>query len=555
MSLSGVRCLLACALALPLGGAGAQLPGVAGLNADSLPLLGSDAEDRERQAQLRGRGGGAGWTIRALSSRLPVPAGGDSLRWMVLAPELFVVENSELPFSHNDGLLWAGRGRSWRVRGGLAASFGPVRAIVLPEVARAANDSFADVDQVRWYRPPVDRDRYSEFASPWNMHPVSADVPVRFGRRRFSEASLGQSSVWYAGGAVDAGVSTENLWWGPGIHDALVMTNHAAGVPHVFVRTGRPVRTPVGDFEGRLIVGRLAESDHFDLDETNDDRSLSAAVVTYAPRWQRTLTLGIARAVYAPVSSGGAVFGHALDVFGAFDRPGARPVEDTAFTRGRDQLTSLFARWIFPRVGWEFYGEAGRGQRPSSLRDFLVDPGHTRAYVVGTHVVRPVGGAAVRVQLEVAQMEQSTSYRYRPTPSWYTSRATPQGYTQRGQVIGAGIGPGSSHQWLAADWVAPAWSAGAFFGRWRFNTDGMYNIITFPLGTGWCEFDTTIYPGVRGSLRHRLVGLVQVEAIFGNRMNAFHQNNSGCPAPDVARNVRDVRNRTIRLTIAPRVFR
>ena len=523
---------------------------------DSLPLVGSVAEDRARLEQLGGRAPLAGWLTRGLSSRLAIPAARDSLRAVVLAPELLVVDNTELPFSQNDGLLWAGRGASWRLRGGAAASYGPIRVVLMPEVARAANDSFLDVDQTQWYRPPLDRERFGEFASPWNQYPVSADVPVRFGRERFSEVTLGQSSVWYAGGAVDAGVSTENLWWGPGVHDALVMTNNAAGVPHAFVRTARPVRTGIGEFEARLIVGRLSESGFFDLDESNDDRSLSAAVVTYAPRWQPTLAVGVARAVYAPASGSGAVLGHALDVFGAFDRPGARPEVDSAFTGGRDQLTSVFARWVLPSVGWEFYGEVGRAERPASIRDFLTDPGHTRAYVVGTQHARPVaGGATLRVQLELAQTEQSTSYRYRPTPSWYTSRATPQGYTQRGQVIGATIGPGSSHQWIAADWVAPTWSAGAFFGRWRFNADAMYATIDFPTGTGWCEFDTTLYPGVRGSYRDARIGFVQVEAMFGTRMNAFHQNNSGCPAPETGRNLRDVRNRTIRVTFAPRIFR
>ena len=113
----------------------------------------------------------------------------------------------------------------------------------------------------------------------------------------------------------------------------------------------------------------------------------------------------------------------------------------------------------------------------------------------------------------------------------------------------------AAHQWLAADWMAPTWSAGVFFGRWRFNTDAMYASTDFPLGTGWCEFDTTLYPGARGSYRDARWGFVQLEAIFGTRYNAFHQNNSGCPAPDAGRNLKDVRNRTLRLTIAPRIFR
>ena len=553
-----IRAWLASGVLLVAAPAAAQPPSAVHRNADSLRAIGSDIEDRARVRQLLGRDSTAGWLARSLSSRLTIPFEGDTLAWGWLAPELYAVDNSELPFSQNDGALWAGRGLSARVRGGIAGSIGRVRFILAPELATSNNKDFVDVDVVGggWNRPAYDPSRTSQFASPWLQNPVSADVPIRFGRSPYDPVGLGQSSVWYDAGAVVAGLSTENLWWGPGVRDALIMTNNAAGVPHAFVRTARPLRTAIGDVEGRLIVGALSESNFFDFDPANDTRSLSALVATLRPRWAPDLTVGLARAVYAPTSNGLAAFGRVLDVFGTFDRPASRPTTDSAFTNGRDQLTSLFARYVFPSVGWEVYGEVGRAERPANLRDFLTDPGHTRGYVLGAQHARPVaGGAVLRLQVEATQLEQSTSYRYRPTASWYTSRATPQGYTQQGQVIGASVGPGSSHQWFAADWLAPTWSAGTFLGRWRFNTDAMYALTAFPNGTGWCEFDTTLYPGVRGSYHHSRWGLVQLEATFGTRYNAFHQNNSGCPAPDVGRNLKDVRNRTIRLTFAPRLFR
>jgi hypothetical protein len=524
--------------------------------ADTLPTIGSLAEDRARLRQLRGASATDGWLARSLSARLGLEAlPGDSLAWRVLAPELYVVHNSALPFSQNDGLMWAGRGYSTRVRGGVAGTLGKLHAVIMPEIAVAQNDSFADVDISQWHVPFMNWGDLSPFASEWNQYPASADVPVRFGAGEYRQASLGQSALWYEDRGVAVGIATENLWWGPGVHDAFIMTNNAAGVPHAFVRTARPVRTGVGDFEGTLIVGALAESDFYDYRPGNDHRSLSAGVLTYRPSWERDLTVGLARAVYAPVNAPLSSLGHTLDVFGAFHRPGSRSMLDSAFTGGRDQLTSVFARWRFPRYGTELYGELGRAERPANLRDLLVDPEHTRAYLYGGQFAKPIGDAALRVQLEFAQMEQGPSYRYRPEQSWYTSRAMPQGYTQKGQVIGATIGPGSSHQWLAVDYVAPTWTAGIFAGRWRFNTDAMFSSIDFPPGTGSCEYDTTLYPGVRGSHDSRLLGLVQLDAIWGTRLNAFHQNNSGCPAPDEHRHLRDVRNLTFRLTFAPRIGR
>ena len=524
-------------------------------HADSVFTIGSEAEDRDRLAQLRGTAPTDGRLVRSLSSRLSF-APADTLARHVIGPELLVVRNSALPFSQNDGALWAGRGTSWRLTAGVTASRGPFRLVLMPELADGANREFRDAWPPDGFNRPFLEPGRSDYASPWNQHPFPADVPVRFGITPYRQLTLGQSSLWVEGRGVAAGFSAENQWWGPGVHDALIMTNNAAGVPHLFVRTARPLRTGVGEFEGRLIVGALGESPYFDDDPGNDTRSLSAVALTWRPRWSPDLTLGLARAVYAPAANGGAALGHVLDAFGTFDRPNARSWSDSSLTGGRDQLASFFWRWTFPRHGYEVYGELGRAERPASLRDFLVDPNHTLAYIFGGQHARPLRrlGGTLRLQAEFAQLEQSPSYRYRPTHSWYTSRAAPQGYTQRGQVIGATIGPGSSHQWVAADFVADLWSAGAFVGRWRFNTDAMFGAVDYPIGTGQCEYDVTLYPGVRGSVRASWLGSVRAEAIFGNRLNAFHQNTSGCPAPEQGHWV-DVRNQTLRIWLQPLAFR
>jgi hypothetical protein len=523
---------------------------------DSVLAVGSEADDRDRVAQLLGAAPTAGTLVRSLSSRLPFAAA-DTLVHTVVGPELYLAHNSRLPFSQNDGALWAGRGLSWRFSAGITASRGRWRLVFMPEVADAQNRRFVDADPTQGYNRPINAPGRSDFASPWNQHPFPADVPVRFGGTPYRRLTLGQSAFWTEGRAMAVGFSTENQWWGPGIHDALIMTNNAAGVPHLFARTARPLRTGVGEFEARLMVGALSESEFFDDDPGNDTRSLSAAAVTYRPRWSPDLTVGVARAVYAPVGGRSAAFTHVLDAFGTFDRPNARAWSDSTLSGGRDQLASFFWRWVFPRHGYEFYGELGRAERPANVRDFLTEPNHTLAYIFGGQHARPLSrfGGTFRLQAEFAQLEQSPSYRRRPTHSWYTSRAAPQGYTQHGQIIGATIGPGSSHQWLAADFMAPAWSAGAFVGRWRFNLDAMFAAVDYPPGTGACEYDVTLYPGVRGSVRAPVVGSVRAEVVFGNRLNAFHQNTSGCPAPETGGHWVDVRNRTLRIWVQPLGFR
>ncbi|WP_216072810.1 capsule assembly Wzi family protein, partial [Acinetobacter baumannii] len=59
----------------------------------------------------------------------------------------------------------------------------------------------------------------------------------------------GQSSIRLSTGPVSLGISTENLWWGPGCFNALLMSNNAPGFLHLTFNTTRPVKTPIGSFE------------------------------------------------------------------------------------------------------------------------------------------------------------------------------------------------------------------------------------------------------------------------------------------------------------------
>lgn len=56
---------------------------------------------------------------------------------------------------------------------------------------------------------------------------------------------------------------------GSGIRNALVLSDRAAGFPHLFLRTAKPVDVGVGMFRARWILGGLTESLYFDEDPSN----------------------------------------------------------------------------------------------------------------------------------------------------------------------------------------------------------------------------------------------------------------------------------------------
>jgi hypothetical protein len=87
----------------------------------------------------------------------------------------------------------------------------------------------------------------------------SADLPVRFGKDPYSRLSWGQSSIRLNFNPVSVGLSNENLWWGPGKQNSILMSNTASGFKHLTLNTIRPVNTPIGSIEGQIIAGRLKD--------------------------------------------------------------------------------------------------------------------------------------------------------------------------------------------------------------------------------------------------------------------------------------------------------
>jgi hypothetical protein len=478
----------------------------------------------------------------------------------LIAPQSRTVWNSALPDTRNQGSLWAGRGVATQLRAGAALRHGRLSLIVVPEISYSENRPFQEYLHERMDDTGL---------LPWRIHHFSADVPLRVADEAFVRLEPGQSTF-----AMDArpaplliGVSTEDQWWGPGVRNALVLSNNAPGIPHVFARTSRPVGTRLGDFSGSWMVGWLADSPAFtDLAE-EDARYLSAAMVSFTPWWEPGLTVGAARAVHGVAASGWAVLSHsheALLRWKGFGDPGeintvqlsphyaAWVSPQEGVEREAEQILSFFARWAHPADHFEIYGEWARRHLPGSLHDFLTDLNHTQGYTLGMAWSAPLREGRLRIHPEVSYLEPSPTYRRRPVGMWYASAFVPQGYTHRGQVIGASIGPSGSSQWLAVDYLTPRWSAGLYTERVRWDTE-VLGAGSFEFVRGWPHLahDVSIAGGVRAGATGRL-GTVEMDLSATERMNYLFQNWSAS-WEDAATHAVNVRNYSVRLTFSSRI--
>ena len=382
---------------------------------------------------------------------------------------------SRHPYGWNDGSMVPARGYQYRLSAGIFAKYGPLSIQLRPEFVRAENKGFEGFNtehaDIIW--------RYY-----YNLYLNQSDIPERFGDNSFESVSWGQSSIRVSFDPVSVGISNENLWWGPGRRNSLLMSNSSPGFKHLTLNTTRPVRTPVGSFEGQIVAGRLENSGYpppepnrtanglfLDSSKRDDWRYLSGIILTYRPKWTPGLFLGFSRAfqMYGPDLE--RKIGDYLPFLQPFQKKNTGE-----YFRERDQLVSLFARYLLPESKAEVYFEYGFNDHSEDLRDFLLDPEHSRAYLVGFSKLWSLSrkDELIQANLEFTQLSQGASSLLREAGSWYVHGRIRQGYTNKGQVIGAGIGPGSNLQSFSISWNRKLKGIGLQFERLVHNND-FYN--------------------------------------------------------------------------------
>lgn len=509
-----------------------------------LTQLGSETEQRHRLQQLIDSSSSANWMARSASTLAGADQNSARFRVTLLAPEVLYISNSALPFSLNDGPLWAGRGANVMYTGGASLEYRWFHVIIAPQFSESENRAFQVI--------PTSQDSANArnvWANPFHPASSSVDFPLRFGDGRLRRTEAGQSSLTVKVPRAAFGIGTENMWWGPGIQNAILLSNSAPGFPHAFVRTRDGITSRAGRFDAQWVLGELRESDYFDDDSTNNVRTLNGLIVEWTPTISGGLHLGIARTVFAPAKKGHVRFSQAFDAFKSVGNPNTSET-DTVKRARPDQITSLFARWVVPAAHVESYVEWARFEQPLSLRDLMEFPGHSQGYTVGLQWARPFeSNNTFRLAAEVTYLEPDASIRLRPVATTYTSRPVVQGYTNRGQSLGAAIGPGSSSQWLSADVFGAKYRIGLSTSRIRWDNATLWD----PIIPEVKNEDVTVLGAVHVSATWR-GARVALDYTHAVRLDYLYQDK----VPDLTTGEHtgvDIRNRTLSITVSSAIGR
>ena len=363
--------------------------------------------------------------------------------------------NSKRPYGYGGFGMHNGRGYEQYISAGVYGRLGFLHLQVQPEFVFAQNKRYQGFGSD--FPTQVLNDRFHY----WNRN----DKPELLAEGSSTRFWWGQSSLTARLGGFEMGISTRTIWWGPGQWSSLTFSGNSEGFPHLTLNSHRPLKTFLGHFEGQLILGRLESSgmaasqdealnDSFFLPLDNDWRYLNAINISYQPKWVPGLYLGFIRTFQQYSAKQGNQFRDYFPIFDAFQKKEFfQDGNSVAFdNEARDQQATLFFKFLNKKAKFEIYGEYGRRDHALTWRDAILNPEHSRAYLMGFQKLVSLGkkNTYLQIRSEILHQQESVNryIRYEglggrtPWAAHYQVR----GFTNRGKALGSGIGTGSNSQ-------------------------------------------------------------------------------------------------------------
>ncbi len=353
-----------------------------------------------------------------------------SVKLKLYGPKWFNSYNTKAPYGQNDGALWQGKGYNTSLTAGARLEAFGFEATFKPQVSWSQNREFD-------YMPGVYGSEYSYF---WKGN---IDLVQRYGDSSFWTFDWGDTEIRYSWNNFTVGFGFQSPWLGPAFLNPMLGSNNAGTYPKFDIGLRKTkVYMPytdwyLGEMEGRAWLGYLTESDYFDNDSTNNHRQLTGFSVAYSPSILPELTLSINKISLARWDEKSAKY--------------LNPLYDS--NEVEDQKVSFGADLLFPTVGFEVYSELG-------IDDYngrgFADPFHTMIYTVGTikelTFIKKVTKSKLESELifEWSNFGMSQDFQLEwKYMGYYSHSLISQGYTQNGQIIGAGSGYFGNSQYIA----------------------------------------------------------------------------------------------------------
>jgi len=233
----------------------------------------------------------------------------------------------------------------------------------------------------------------------------------------YQSSGLREAQIYLHYNGLGIGYSNANMWWGSGLHSSLNMTNNTTGFPHLMIGTIKEQR--IKDFGIDL---RYIFADSLKLNDASPFYTALLGSITYYS--EPTITLGFSRSYL----TGGNRVVEDITRKEAMLIPFEKLyLEDKVDEEGNpvsaidiwDQTLVGYLTVTFPKIGLVTYLEYGRNDHAWDKEDFIRQPDHTGASVIGMRKYGFFGDENLVGGIEYTNLIKTKYWNDRSNADWY----------------------------------------------------------------------------------------------------------------------------------------
>jgi hypothetical protein len=345
---------------------------------------------------------------------------------------------SDHPYGYNDGPLNYSKGYQFLVSGGIAMRWRFISLQLRPEFYKTASDNY-------------------ETGNGWGAvtNSVTKMIP-------------GQSSLNINLGPITLSAATHNLWTGPGVFNSLILSNNAEGFRHLGIKSNKPLKTSIGNFEFSILSGML---EHLQL-QVNEIairksfypnnypnefyynasipfpkyRYINHFIFSFLPKFLPNSIWGFQRVFqnYLPAKPNSSL-NFTNEYFPVFNGIFRTTYTDDEFPR--DQKFAIFTKMQFLKSNMEVNFEFAYNDGVANFRDLMLRSQRASAYTFGINKLFQLKkNKFISLNFEATRIAELPNYLVSYASTFYLHGLILEGYTNNEQILGAGVGNGNNKQ-------------------------------------------------------------------------------------------------------------
>jgi hypothetical protein len=231
----------------------------------------------------------------------------------------------------------------------------------------------------------------------------------------YTRLGFRESQVYVHKNGFGFGASNANMWWGPGIHNSLNMTNNTTGFPHIMVGSVSEQKWRNYGLNFRYYFSKF--------DKNNQTQPFFTALLGSVRFYSKPIiSVGLMRTFL----SGGNISDEELSIRDAMVLPfqsffKSDLVIENDFLSPQDDVDQTFSGYInilFPESKFKLYLEYGWNDHRWDWHDFRAYPDHSGALCVGTRKFGLFNNPDYLIGFEYYNNSFGRVYN-NPSPAWY----------------------------------------------------------------------------------------------------------------------------------------